>query len=177
MSAAELLSLLSNRDRLLVLAEVVRHGDDGATLGELSVALAQPLAKIGDACARLHSAGAVTRMDGNRYVARLAGLHEAARALDDATPIAPLLAEYPKLRGLFSHGRLIAMPVLFSDGYFALAEMLARFVALDGPVDEAEVNARLSAVTDDVAKIRRLLVDMDWLKRDRAGTTYEPRTP
>jgi hypothetical protein len=174
--AAELLSQLSTPARLLVLAELVRRGDEGATLGELASALELPIPKLGDACSRLLGLAAISCIDG-RYVARLAGLREASRALDQQQPIAPLLAEYPKLRGAFSHGRLVTIPTLFSDGYFALAEMLARFVALDRPVDEAEINRRLSGVTDDVAKIRRMLVDLGWLARDKAGIAYEPSRP
>jgi hypothetical protein len=35
-------------------------------------------------------------------------------------------------------------------------------------------DTRLATLTDDVAKIRRMLVDVGWLKRDRAGSRYEP---
>ena len=43
--------------------------------------------------------------------------------------------------------------------------------------DEDEINRRLAAVTDDVAGVRRMLVDTGWLERDRAGTTYGPGRP
>jgi DNA-binding transcriptional ArsR family regulator len=175
--AAEMLSQLSNPTRLLVLAELVRRGDGGATLSELATALELPVAKLGDACSRLLSLDAAGRTGDGRYVARLAGLREISQSLDETQPISVWLAEYPKLRGLFSHGRLIALPVLYGDPYWQLAEVLARFVALDGPVDEPEINRRLSAVTDDVAKIRRMLVDTGWFERDRAGTTYRPSRP
>lgn len=174
--AADLLSLMSDETRLLVLAELVRRGDGGATLTEIAESLGLPLAKVGDACARMTSLEVVTRANG-RYRARLLGLREASNDLDGLQPISRLLTEYPKLRGVFSHGRLIAMPVLFGDVYWQLAEMLARFIDLDGLVDEAEINERLSGVTDDVALIRRMLVDTGWLERDRAGTTYGPSHP
>jgi hypothetical protein len=175
--AAELLSHLSNQTRLLVLAELARRGEDGATLSELAAALDLPVPKLGDACARLLSVHAATRMPDGRYVARLAGLREASAALDDLQPISALLDEYPKLRSVFSHGRLVSLPVLYGDAYWQLAEMLARFVALESPVDEADINRRLSAVSNDVALLRRMLVDTGWLARDKAGTTYEPSRP
>jgi hypothetical protein len=175
--AAELLSQLANPTRLMVLAELVRHGDGGATLAELATAMDLPVAKLGDACSRLLSAQAAERSSDGRYSARLAGLREASQALDDLQPIGVLLTDYPKLRSAFSHGRLISIPVLYGEGYWQLAEVLARFVALDGPVDEPEVNRRLAGVTDDVAKIRRMLVDTGWLERDKAGTTYTPAHP
>ena len=62
----------------------------------------------------------------------------------------------------------------WSDGR---AHDMDRFLALDGLCDEDEINRRLSAVTDDVAGVRRMLVDTGWLERDRAGTTYGPGRP
>jgi hypothetical protein len=38
-------------------------------------------------------------------------------------------------------------------------------------------DTRLATLTDDVAKIRRMLVDVGWLTRDRAGSRYEPSVP
>jgi DNA-binding IclR family transcriptional regulator len=173
--AAELLSHLADENRLLILATLTRHAADGATLTEIGEELGLPLAKVGDACARLVALG-VAHREGNRFHARLAGFREAAGDLDALHPISALLSAYPKLRGSFSHGRLVSMPAL-GDGYAQLAEMLARFVDLPGEVDEAEVNRRLRDVSDDVAKLRRMLVDLGWLVRDRAGRTYRAGTP
>jgi len=174
--AADLLSLMSDETRLLILAELVRRGRTGATLPELSQALGLPLPKVGDACARMTGMEIAIRVDG-RYAARLHSLQEASRDLDTLQPISQLLAEYPKLKSIFSHGRLVAMPVLYGDVYWQLAEMLARFVALADLADEPEINRRLSGVTDDVALLRRMLVDTGWLERDKAGTTYGPSRP
>jgi uncharacterized protein DUF2087 len=175
--AAEVLSQLSNPTRLCLLGELVRRGDDGATLADLAAALELPVMKVGDACSKLLALDVATRNGAGRYVARLAGLRDISAALDELQPITALLGEYPRLRGTFSHGRLVAMPVLYGDLYWQLAEVLARFVALDGPVNEAEINRRLSGVGDDVALLRRMLVETGWFIRDRAGTTYEPSQP
>lgn len=170
--AAEILAQLSGQTRLLALAELTRRGRDGATLAELSYALDLPLPKTGDACARLVALGLATGSGNGVYRARPEGLREAAAAVDRLQPIAPLLAEYPQLRGNFSHGRLTSLPPTLSDRYQLVGELLARFLALDGLYDEDGINRRLAAVADDVAGVRRMLVDTGWLERDRAGSTY-----
>jgi hypothetical protein len=175
--AAEILAQLSSQTRLLAFAELVRRGKDGATLAELTYALDVPLPKAGDACARLVALGLATGFGNGVYRARPEGLREAAAAVDALQPIAPLLARYPQLRGYFSHGRLTSLPPTLSDRYSLLGELLTRFLALDGLVDEAGINRRLAEVTDDVAGVRRMLVDTGWLERDRAGTTYGPGRP
>jgi hypothetical protein len=172
--AAEILAQLSVQPRLLALAELTRRGQEGASLGELSYALDLPLPKTGDACARLVALGLATGSGNGFYRARPEGLREAAAAVDRLQPIAPLVAEYPQLRGNFSHGRLTSLPPTLSDRYELLGELLARFLALDGLHDEDDINRRLTAVTDDVAGVRRMLVDTGWLERDRAGTVYGP---
>ena len=170
--AAELLALMGDRTRLLILAEVAGCGTDGATIGEVAAAVGTPMRSAGDACARLVALGVLTRVDG-RFVARLQGLRDAAADLDHAHPITPLLDDYPKLKGIFSHGRIVSMPVLSVHGA-DLAALMGRLCALDGPVDEPEINRRLAAVSDDVALLRRLMVDEGVVIRDAAGTTYAP---
>ena len=170
--AAEVLAQLSSPPRLRAFAELVRRGPEGATLAELSYVLELPLPQAGDACARLVSIGVATGTGNGVYRARPEGLREAAAAVDALQPIARLLVDYPQLRGYFSHGRLTSLPPTLSDRVPVLGELLTRFLALDGLCDEDEINRRLSAVTDDVAGVRRMLVDTGWLERDRAGTTY-----
>jgi hypothetical protein len=170
--AAEVLAQLSSPIRLLAFAEMVRRGTDGATLAEITEALGVPQSKAGDACARLVGLGLATGSGSGSYRARPEGLREAAAAIDELQPIAPLLAGYPRLRGYFSHGRLTSLPPTLSDRYAELGELLTRYLDLDGLFDEGDINRRLATVTDDVAGVRRMLVDTGWLERDRAGTTY-----
>lgn len=173
--AAELLSQIADENRLLVLGAMARRGADGATLTEIGEELGQPLTKVGDACARLVALGVAHRA-GSRFTAHLAGFRAAAGDLDSLHPISALLSAYPRLRGSFSHGRLVSVPAL-GEGYDQLARMLAEFVDLRGEVDEAEINRRLRDVSDDVAMLRRMLVDLGWLVRDRDGRTYRPGSP
>jgi len=175
--AAEVLAQLSDQTRLRAMAELVHRGGEGATLAELTFILDLPLAKVGDACARLVGLGLATGTGNGVYRARPEGLREAADAVDRLQPITALLAGYPQLRGNFSHGRLTSLPPTLSDRYELIGELLARFLALDGLYAEDEINRRLAAVTDEVAGTRRMLIDTGWLERDRAGTTYGPGRP
>ena len=175
--AAEVLTQLSHPTRLAALAELARRGRQGATLAELSDALHVPLPEAGDACARLVGIGVATGSGYGVYRARLGEMREAAAAVDRLQPIAPLLAGYPQLRGNFAHGRLTSLPPTLGDRYELLGELFARFLALEGLHDEDEINRRLAGVTDDVAGVRRMLVDTGWLERDRAGTTYGQGRP
>jgi DNA-binding transcriptional ArsR family regulator len=175
--AADVLIQLSSPTRLSAFAELARRGREGATLAELTCALDLPLSETGDACARLVAAGLATGTGNGVYRARAETLREMAGALDRAQPIAPLLADYPQLRENFAHGRLTSLPPTLSERSGLLGELLTRYLALDGLLDEEEVNRRLAEITDDVAAVRRMLVDTGWLERDRAGTTYGPGRP
>jgi hypothetical protein len=178
--AAEVLAQLSVPVRLLALAELVRRGQEGASLGELSYAMDLPLPEVGDACARLVGLGLASGTGNGFYRAvpqGLRGLRDAAAAVDRLQPITALLADYPQLRGNFSHGRLTGLPPTLSDRYELIGELIARHLALDGLYAEDEINRRLATITDDVAGTRRMLVDTGWLERDRAGSTYGPGRP
>jgi hypothetical protein len=169
--AAEILTHLSHPDRLAVLAELSRR-TDGATIAELAQALDLPVTRVGDACSRLVGIKAATGTGNGVYRARLEGLREAAVDVARAQPIASLLDDYPELRSNFAHGRIRELPPTASERSWVMGQLLARFLDLDGLYDEAEINRRLAAVTDDVAGARRMLVETGWLERDRAGTTY-----
>jgi DNA-binding transcriptional ArsR family regulator len=172
--AAEMLSALAEPSRLATLAELSRRGGDGASLSELGAALGLPAKTIGASVARLYALGLVVRI-GDAYCARLAELRDVATALDAANPVTAVLEDYPRLKGVFSHGRLVSLPEVSSHGR-DLAEMCGRIVAIDGPVDESEVNRRLAAICDDVAFLRRLLVEEGVLIRDPSGSVYQPAT-
>ena len=175
--AAELLAQLSSPPRLIAFAELVRRGSEGATIAELAHLLDVPPAQAGELLARLARAGLATGTGNGAYRAVPGALREAAAAVDRVQPIAVLLADYPQLRGNFAHGRLTRLPPTLSERYQLIGELIARFLALDGLHDEPAVNRRLAALTDDVAGVRRMLVDTGWLERDRAGTTYGPGRP
>ena len=175
--AAEILAQLAAPPRLAAFAELVRRGKEGATLAELAYALDVPVQQAGEACARLTGAGLATGTGNGIYRADLGAVRAAVAAVDRMQPITPLLGEYPHLRGFFAHGRLTALPPTMSDRYQQIGELFARFLALDGLYGEDEINRRLSAVTDDPASVRRMLVETGWLERDSAGSTYGSARP
>jgi DNA-binding transcriptional ArsR family regulator len=175
--AAEVLAQLSSPPRLIAFAELVRRGKEGATIAELAYLLDVPAPQAGELLARLTGAGLATGTGDGVYRVQPGILGEVAAAVDRAQPIARLLADYPQLKANFAHGRLTSLPPTMSDRYQQAGELIARFLALDGLYDEDAVNRRLAELTDEVAGVRRMLVDTGWLERDRAGTTYGPGRP
>jgi hypothetical protein len=172
--AADLLSQLSHPLRLSIVGELTRRAAAGQrplAIAEIAAAVDAPIRKVADAVSRLHGVGLLERID-QAYTARAATLREAADDLDAENPLNDLLADAPRLRGVFTHGRLVTLPDVSIHGH-DLAMLLGRLIEFDGAVDEAEINRRLAVVSDDVAQLRRLMVDEGVLVRDRAGTTYE----
>ncbi|BCJ46279.1 hypothetical protein GCM10010168_52300 [Actinoplanes ianthinogenes] len=170
--AAELLTQLSNPARLRAFAELVRRGSEGSSLAEMAFHLDISKPEAGEALGRLAGLGLASGSGDGYYRAKPEVLREAAQALVSTLPIAPLLREYPQLKSFFAHGRLIALPPTLSERYEQIAELLARFLAVDDLLTEDEVNRRIAVVAEDVAAVRRMLVETGWLERDRAGSTY-----
>ncbi len=69
-------------------------------------------------------------------------------------------------------GRLKSRPMKRKKFQVILRHALRTYFTDDGPWTELEVNARLKALTDDVASIRRGFVDYRLMTRDRAGSAY-----
>ncbi|MET0496151.1 MAG: DUF2087 domain-containing protein [Actinoplanes sp.] len=175
--AAEILSQLATPLRLQAFAELVHRGAEGASIAELAYTIDVPVQTAGETLARLVGAGLATGTGNGIYRASPGILRETSLALDREQPISAYLGDYPPLRAAFTHGRLTTMPPTMSERYAMLGELLARFLALEGLHEEDEINRRLSAVTDDVAAVRRMLVETGWLERDRAGSTYGAARP
>ncbi len=73
---------------------------------------------------------------------------------------------------LDADGRLKAQPMKRKKFEVVLRHALRTYFVDDGPWSEVEVNARLRAMTDDVASIRRGFIDHRLMVRDREGTAY-----
>jgi hypothetical protein len=170
--AAELLTQLSNPVRLRAFAGLVARGTEGFSVAEMSFLLDMTKPEAGEALGRLAGLGLASGSGDGYYRAKPEVLREAAQALVATLPIAPLLKEYPQLKSYFTHGYLTSLPPTLSDRYEQIAELLARFLAIDGVLTEDEVNKRIAKVAEDVAAVRRMLVETGWLERDRAGTSY-----
>lgn len=111
---------------------------------------------------------------GSQTVTDAAGPSAGSSALPSC-PVDPRTAraEHVRLlRGLFSaDGRLTRIPRRRRARLAVLLEVIARFEP-GRAYTEAEVRDVVSAVHDDVAFLRRELVDYGYLLRDRAGRSY-----
>ncbi len=72
----------------------------------------------------------------------------------------------------FEGGRLAVYPAREADRRAVLLRIVDHLAAPDDRLDERTVNDRLAAVTDDVAAMRRYLVDAGLLTRTADGRTY-----
>ncbi|MGC4154307.1 MAG: DUF2087 domain-containing protein [Propionicimonas sp.] len=117
--------------------------------------------------------------DAPRAVARLtqAGLLTAEGRVDEAALRALLQASArPVERGverfLTPSGRLIGLPSKPSERFELLRLLSSRVLRSGEVVTEKELNARLAAFDDDVATLRRLMVEAELLERTPTGTEY-----
>lgn len=91
-----------------------------------------------------------------------------ARALEAApAPARPVGTDR-----FFEGGRLAVYPAREADRRAVLLRIAHHVAAPDDRLDERTVNDRLTAVTDDVAAMRRYLVDAGLLTRTADGRTY-----
>ncbi len=110
----------------------------------------------------MRRAGLITddlRADGGAFARALAAAPSAPRP----TGIA---------RYLSREGRLIGYPSNPDERRELLTLLAARILAPGEILDERGINERLAALTDDVAVLRRYLVDHELVERTRSGTEY-----
>ncbi|WP_150956926.1 DUF2087 domain-containing protein [Microbacterium testaceum] len=72
----------------------------------------------------------------------------------------------------FVDGRLTTYPSRAADRDAVLAHLAERLAKPDETLSEKDVNDRLADMVDDVASIRRYLVDAGLLERARDGAAY-----
>lgn len=98
------------------------------------------------------------------------------RATDDVfaavLAAAPVAAQPTGVDRFFVDGRLTVYPARAADRDAVLAHVADRVIAADESIDERAVNERLAHITDDVAAMRRYLVDAGLLVRSRDGHVY-----
>ncbi|WP_300268759.1 GrpB family protein [Microbacterium sp.] len=81
-------------------------------------------------------------------------------------------------RFLTTDGRIDRYPSDHGERDEFLRSLLPRVIASTETLSEAELGARLSALTDDTARLRRAFVDHGILHRDPSGAAYRlPSTP
>ncbi|SDS07286.1 hypothetical protein SAMN04488543_1013 [Friedmanniella luteola] len=176
--AAQQLAVLADRQRAALLGGVLRLEEptQGCTVPALAADQGTDLRTTARHLAALEAAGLVT-VAAHRVRPRVQVLEETAGALLAALPVTALLAADPALGRLFRHGRLTGLPVLARvDERERLAALLVQLLPADRALTEGEVNAALAEVTDDVASVRRFLVEENRLTRS-AGRDYRRVTP
>ncbi len=161
--AVTLLKTIADETRLKILGLVASEPKTGAELAE-ALKLSAPT--ISHHMKRLSEVGIVTvTPDGNRRLYRLNS--ELLRSVGADGPQAPALDDPYQakvVRTFFINGRLTAIPAKRRARVAVLVELLRRFEA-GRDYTEPEVNDLLRPAHDDVAFLRRELVDYRYLTR------------
>lgn len=119
---------------------------------------------------RLESLGVIARTTEGLSLAR-DQLHQVLHGWVSDSPLHAVVADHPRLAPFVDWGRVTRTPTepaLIEELYAALAELFHSGETLT----EAEVNARIAAVHDDPADVRRALVDRRLLLRTPGSATY-----
>jgi hypothetical protein len=90
----------------------------------------------------------------------------------EALAAAPLPAQPTGPERFLREGRIAQYPASQAERRELLALVAGRAFRSGEVLDEREVNARLAAFHDDVAVLRRYLVDVGLLVRTRSGSSY-----
>ncbi|WP_249353680.1 DUF2087 domain-containing protein [Microbacterium sp. 2FI] len=152
------MAALLNPDLRQVLAEAMTATDAAAVL---------PAARRARAAGRLADLGLVRIDDAGAVRFDEGGIR---RVLDEA----PIAKPTGPARYLDADGRIDRYPVRDADRRELLAWIAARAFRPEDVLTERAVNERLAQFTDDVAALRRYLVDAGLLERTRSGTEYAP---
>lgn len=178
---------LADANRLRIVGLLARRPH---TVEELAEVLGLRASTVSHHLARLSGVGLVAATaQGHYHVYALdeSALEERARTLlsaDELRDLAPReendgLDPYDrKVLSVFldAEGRMKAHPMKRKKFEVLLRHALRTYFPDDGPWNEREINARLKAMTDDVASIRRGFIDHGFMTRDRQGTRYERRS-
>lgn len=182
MSAAKLVGLLAEPDRRRVVAALILSAGD---LDDIVSATGLSQREVVEALDRLSSAGLVeTGADGVSVVLEESfkmaarAVHEAEQAEGTAgSQEAPKTPDEQVLARSIVDGRLLHLPTKRSKRLVVL-DHLAQLFDPGAHYSEREVNRLLRAFDDDVAALRRYLVDEGFLDRTdgsywRSGGTVE----
>jgi hypothetical protein len=151
------LASLLNPDLRTTLAEVILDADSSL-----------PRARRERALARLREVGLVRDdADGARFD------ESAVRGILNEAPVTKVTGAERYLDG---DGRIDRYPVRDVDRVELFAWIAARAFRPADVLTEQQVNERLAPFTDDVAVLRRYLVDYELLERTRSGSEYAPVT-
>ena len=175
--AAAIVGLLADDDRRRVLAALVLGA---ATVDEVKATTGLPIRVVGSALARLVDGELVERAPDGSHLLLGEAFRRAAVAAADAGPAPDPTGDAPTdaarvLRTFFRGGRLTSIPTTHTKRLVIL-DRLAQEFEPGVRYSERQVNARLRPLHEDVAALRRYLVDDGFLDREagsywRAGGT------
>ncbi|MFJ3303966.1 DUF2087 domain-containing protein [Streptomyces sp. NPDC086549] len=174
-SAADVLTTLSNGRRLAILNAIVEMNTTAGPvpLSDVGQRLGLDIKHLSKEIVRLTEAGLVRRENG-MLTALIAPLGDLATSVAELTTLCQVVPPSSPLRRYLSHGRITRLPKSPED-LTAIATALADLLPADRSLTEAEVNEILRHAGDDVARLRRLLVDLGLL--DRSGSAEYRRPP
>ena len=178
--AAAIAGLLADDDRRRVVAALVLGA---STVEEVRSATGLGVRPAVEALARLEQAELVLRDKDGTYVLLGEAFRRAAVAAAPERPAPDPTGDAPEdearvLRTFLRGGRLVSIPTQQSKKLVVL-DRLAQEFEVGRRYPEREVNAVLRRFHDDVAALRRYLVDEGFLDREagvywRSGGTYIP---
>ncbi len=176
--AATLAGLLADDDRRRVVAALVLGA---STLAEVRAATGLAARAAGTALARLVEAELVVRGDDGAHLLLGEAFRLAAVAAAPPRPAPDPTGDAPEdqarvLRTFLRAGRLVQIPAKHSQRLVVLDHLAQRF-EVGERFTERQVNATLRPLHDDVAALRRHLVDEGFLDREagqywRTGGTF-----
>jgi hypothetical protein len=169
--AASIVGLLADDDRRRVFAALVLGG---STLDEVRASTGLTSRRAATALARLVAGDLVVRSDRGEHVLLGAAFRLAAVAAAPERPAPDPTDDVPEddariLRRYFRGGRLTQIPSQRARRRVVL-DRLAQEFDVGSRYSERQVNAILRRFHEDVASLRRFLVDEGFL--DRAGGEY-----
>lgn len=158
-----ILAALADDSTREVYARVVLGGSAAPTLDALSPGRARRVVTA------LTSAGLLTETP--------EGYSASPTVFADALKAAPRTARPTGVDRFFTEGRLTDYPSRAGDRREVLAAVASRVLAEGERLTERQINDRLADIVDDVAAIRRYLVDDGLVERTRSGTEYALARP
>ena len=171
--AANVLLALSNDRRLAIVNAVVAAGGGPGPvrLAHLAALLDLDIKTLSKEVVRLVEAG-VLRRENDALSAELSSLSGLADSVAELTALCRAIPPESPLRRHLSRGRITDLPKRPED-LRAIAVVLADLLPEDRMLAEVEVNELLRQAGDDVASLRRLLVDFELV--DRSGSAQYRR--
>lgn len=136
-----------------------------AVLAEAMAAPPATAARRERAITRLVDLGLVARGDGDELTFRVDTVQA---MLADSAVARPTDVE----RFFTPEGRIARYPKRERERIELLTAVADRVLAPDEVLGERELNGRLGGLTDDIAALRRALVDHEVLERTRSGSAY-----